>query len=38
MRGRKQKITLWSVEDSAEGAPDAEVAFQSVSRGDSGEA
>jgi adenylate cyclase len=34
VRGREKKITLWSVEDSAEGAPDAEVAFQSVSRSD----
>jgi hypothetical protein len=34
VRGRTQKITLWSVEDSAEGAPDPEAAFQSVSRGD----
>jgi adenylate cyclase len=34
VRGRQKKITLWSVEDSFEGAPAAEVAFQSVSRGD----
>jgi adenylate cyclase len=31
VRGRTQKITLWSIEDSAEGAPAPEVAFQSVS-------
>src|SRR3954468_12616471 len=36
VRGRQQKITLWSIEDSAEGAPAPDVAFQSVSRGDDG--
>jgi adenylate cyclase len=34
VRGRTQKITLWSIEDSDSAAPDAEHAFQSVSRGD----
>src|SRR3978361_2375783 len=34
VRGRTQKITLWSIEDSDSAAPDAEHAFESVSRGD----